>query len=62
MNETSKATVFTLLHNYEEYGDEIFIHNGRIALIVAGKKRGAVLTANQRQRQNRNITIQLHTV
>lgn len=39
MSGASMATVFTLLHNYEEYGDEVSVHNGRIVLIAAGKKR-----------------------
>lgn len=39
MAEAGMATMFTLLHNYEEYGDEVMIHNGRIVCIVAGKKK-----------------------
>lgn len=39
MNEAGKVTVFALLHNYEEYGDEVRVHNGRIVCIVAGRKK-----------------------
>lgn len=59
MSEANTATVFLLLQNYEEYGDEVFLHNGRIVLIAAGKKRGTAQTTNQGQCQNKNTTMQL---
>lgn len=42
MRDTGTATVSTLLYNYEQYGDEVVIHNGKIELIKAGKKKGTV--------------------
>ncbi len=39
MGNAGMATVFVLLHNYEEYGDEVRIHSGRIVCIVAGRKK-----------------------
>lgn len=41
MNEAGMVTVLALLHNYEEYGDEVWVHNGRIVQIVAGRKKKA---------------------
>lgn len=39
MDRGSVVTVLTLLYNYEEYGDEVRVHGGRIVCIVAGRKK-----------------------